>query len=89
MAVGSLHVASASLGELVADVVMGQRTKLEIMSKKWERREVSNFEYLMFLNTCAGRTYNDVTNYPVFPWIIADWTSDEVRCRIVLNRLAN
>lgn len=24
------------------------------MTAKWERREVSNFEYLMFLNTIAG-----------------------------------
>lgn len=32
----------------------------------------------MFLNTSAGRTYNDLTNYPVFPWILADYTSDTV-----------
>jgi hypothetical protein len=29
----------------------------------------------MALNTFAGRTYNDLTQYPVFPWIIADYTS--------------
>lgn len=32
----------------------------------------------MFLNTSAGRTYNDLTNYPIFPWIISDWTSEEL-----------
>ena len=26
----------------------------------------------------AGRSYNDLTQYPVFPWIIADYTSDEL-----------
>lgn len=46
--------------------------------KRWEAREISNFEYLMTLNTHAGRTYNDVTAYPVFPWVIADWESDEL-----------
>ena len=30
------------------------------MTQKWQRREISNFEYLMFLNTIAGRTYNDL-----------------------------
>lgn len=30
----------------------------------------------MFLNTISGRTYNDLTNYPVFPWIIADYESE-------------
>lgn len=29
----------------------------------------------MSLNTFAGRTYNDLTQYPVFPWIVADYTS--------------
>lgn len=24
----------------------------------------------MHLNTISGRTYNDVTQYPVFPWIL-------------------
>lgn len=24
------------------------------MTQKWQRREISNFEYLMFLNTIAG-----------------------------------
>lgn len=32
----------------------------------------------MFLNTLSGRTYNDLTNYPVFPWILADYTSEKV-----------
>ncbi|KYR01653.1 BEACH domain-containing protein [Tieghemostelium lacteum] len=42
---------------------------------RWKRREISNFEYLMTLNTIAGRTFNDLNQYPVFPWIITDYTS--------------
>jgi hypothetical protein len=30
---------------------------------------MSNFEYLMLVNTFAGRTYNDLSQYPVFPWV--------------------
>ena len=45
------------------------------ITNKWVHREISNFEYLMQLNTFAGRTYNDLSQYPVFPWIIADYTS--------------
>ncbi len=29
----------------------------------------------MQLNTIAGRTYNDLSQYPVFPWILADYQS--------------
>ncbi|CAO3574654.1 unnamed protein product [Mortierella alpina] len=48
------------------------------ITAKWERHEISNFQYLMHLNTMAGRTYNDLTQYPVFPWILADYTSAEL-----------
>jgi hypothetical protein len=32
----------------------------------------------MLINTLAGRTFNDLTQYPVFPWVIADYTSQEL-----------
>lgn len=35
------------------------------------------FEFLQ-LNTIAGRTYNDLSQYPVFPWILADYESEEL-----------
>ena len=41
----------------------------------WRQRKISNFLYLQLLNTIAGRTYNDLTQYPVFPWVLADYTS--------------
>lgn len=45
-------------------------------AKKWQKGEISNFQYLMHLNTLAGRGYNDLTQYPVFPWVLADYESD-------------
>ena len=29
----------------------------------------------MRLNTIAGRTYNDLAQYPIFPWVLCDYTS--------------
>lgn len=49
-----------------------------VATRKWQKGEISNFHYLMHINTMAGRTYNDLTQYPVFPWVIADYTSDEL-----------
>ncbi|KAI0803611.1 beige/BEACH domain-containing protein [Xylaria sp. FL0064] len=46
--------------------------------RRWQRGEISNFHYLMLVNTMAGRTFNDLTQYPVFPWILADYTSEEL-----------
>ncbi|KAI3886193.1 hypothetical protein MKX03_010713 [Papaver bracteatum] len=45
-------------------------------SKRWQNGEISNFQYLMHLNTLAGRGYNDLTQYPVFPWVLADYESE-------------
>uniref|UniRef100_A0AAY4CJR1 Neurobeachin-like protein 2 n=1 Tax=Denticeps clupeoides TaxID=299321 RepID=A0AAY4CJR1_9TELE len=49
--------------------------KASNLTQKWVCREISNFEYLMQLNTIAGRTYNDLSQYPVFPWVLCDYTS--------------
>lgn len=48
----------------------------QTMTEKWCNAEISNFEYLMHLNTLAGRSFNDLNQYPVFPWIISDYHSD-------------
>lgn len=48
------------------------------ITKKWKAGKISNFYYLMIVNTIAGRTFNDLTQYPVFPWVIADYTSKEL-----------
>nr|CAD2136002.1 unnamed protein product [Meloidogyne enterolobii] len=55
------------------------------MPQKWQQREISNFDYLMFLNTIAGRTYNDLNQYPVFPWILSNYSSENID----LNDAAN
>ncbi|XP_038973687.1 BEACH domain-containing protein C2-like isoform X2 [Phoenix dactylifera] len=52
-----------------------KRTQL---MERWARWEISNFDYLMELNTLAGRSYNDITQYPVFPWILADYFSKKL-----------
>ena len=54
----------------------GFRQLLHELQDAWHRRELSNFEYLMRLNELAGRTHNDLNQYPVFPWVLADYKSD-------------
>ncbi|XP_010218713.1 PREDICTED: neurobeachin-like protein 1 [Tinamus guttatus] len=63
--------------------VSGTRSPQELfkasgLMQKWVNREISNFDYLIQLNTMAGRTYNDLAQYPVFPWILRDYTSEEL-----------
>lgn len=62
-----------------------QLFKASNMTQRWQRREISNFEYLMFLNTIAGRTYNDLNQYPVFPWVITNYDSEELDLTLPSN----
>ncbi|KAJ8676714.1 hypothetical protein QAD02_012501 [Eretmocerus hayati] len=48
------------------------------VTQRWVRGEISNFQYLMYLNTLAGRSYNDLMQYPIFPWILADYDNEEL-----------
>ena len=32
--------------------------------------EITNYNYLLYLNKLSSRTYNDLAQYPVFPWLV-------------------
>jgi len=48
--------------------------RLHGVQSKWLNGEISNFDYLMALNTISGRSFNDLCQYPVMPWVIAQYT---------------
>ena len=52
-----------------------ERTKFQ---KKWKNGEISNFEYLMVVNATSGRSYRDVMQYPVFPWVFNDYETEMI-----------
>ncbi|OHT15288.1 hypothetical protein TRFO_14189 [Tritrichomonas foetus] len=46
---------------------------VEQISKFWTNNLLSNFDYLLYLNTVAGRSFNDFSQYPIFPWVVGDY----------------
>jgi len=42
----------------------------------WQDGTLNNFDYLMLLNAISGRTYNDLAQYPVFPWLLKNYSED-------------
>eukprot|EP01049_Picozoa_sp_SAG25_P011753 SAG25_NODE_1481_length_2936_cov_4.360014_6_plen_165_part_01 len=48
------------------------------LQREWCRGTLSNFRYLLALNLLCGRSFNDLAQYPVMPWVIADYTSPEL-----------
>uniref|UniRef100_H3CTM5 Neutral sphingomyelinase activation associated factor n=1 Tax=Tetraodon nigroviridis TaxID=99883 RepID=H3CTM5_TETNG len=45
---------------------------------QWQRGLLSNYQYLLHLNNLADRSCNDLSQYPVLPWIIADYSSGQL-----------
>ncbi|BFZ02583.1 hypothetical protein BsWGS_05621 [Bradybaena similaris] len=71
---GQRQNARVEAGSGIISNLIGEKS----VTQRWEKGEISNFQYLMHLNTLAGRSYNDLMQYPVFPWIIANYDSEEL-----------
>jgi len=39
---------------------------------KWEDGEISTYQYLLYINKFSSRSYNDINQYPIFPWIFLE-----------------
>ena len=70
----SLSNLRTPLNTLVPKQVISQLNWTDL----WRRRIISNFEYLMRLNILAGRSFNDIGQYPVFPWVLCDFKSSSI-----------
>ena len=53
-----------------------EETPIIEYTKEWVKGTMSNFDYLSILNLYAQRSTQDLTQYPVFPWVIQDYKSE-------------
>ena len=54
------------------------RSLVEPATAAWRAGALSNFDYLMELNTLAGRSVHDLCQYPVFPWVLSNYDAEEL-----------
>ncbi len=47
--------------------------------KLWSTFQISNYEFLMWLNLYSNRSYSDILQYPIFPWIVTKFDEDNIR----------
>ncbi len=52
--------------------------QLRHLTMGWVKGRVCNLDYLLSLNCLAGRSYNDLCQYPVMPWVLSNYTSEEI-----------
>lgn len=60
------------------DCITDSSLTIHKIAEKWVDRQISNFEYLRELNQYAHRSYNDLSQYPVYPWIISRFDTEEL-----------
>lgn len=48
------------------------------ITKQWLHRKLTNFEYIVYVNMFSGRSFNNASMYPIFPWIIDDYSSEYI-----------
>ena len=74
---------NASVRNQIYDSILSHLQKYKIsvdnIITKWKKYEISNMELLMWLNIFGGRSYNDLSQYPIVPWVIGDYGRNELK----------
>jgi hypothetical protein len=52
------------------------------LTDRWRQWRISNFQYLMTLNYYGGRSQNDLSQYPVFPWVFSNYSLTEAPAKL-------
>ena len=57
----------------------GIEASLDTAVHLWSKRQLSNLDYLLFLNYLAGRRFGQPNHHPVLPWVTDFSTSQSIR----------
>jgi factor associated with neutral sphingomyelinase activation len=79
---------STEIREGVVRIITSQRQKVplpcftdqsfvESALQQWQCGEIDNYSYLLILNAAAGRSFHDLSRYPVFPWVLSNYREDD------------
>lgn len=52
-------------------------TDIPYHTKLWVNGIMSNYDYLLYLNMMSSRSFLEPSQYPVFPWIIANYDDND------------
>ena len=47
-------------------------------TNQWRIGKITNFEYLFWCNVFSGRSFLDLSQYPIYPQVLADFSSSEI-----------
>ena len=55
----------------------------------WKNNKISTLEYIMWINIYGNRSFRDVAQYPILPWILNDYSLNNFDSIINLNSIRN
>jgi len=55
------------------------RYDIKSFTNLWVDGFISNFEYLLYLNEMASRSFSDLSQYPVMPWVINNYNDEDCK----------
>ena len=61
----------------IPDVLFREKDFMQNMpgiTQLWRSKRLNTFEYLLYLNKYSSRSYNDINQYYVLPWIVRDFS---------------
>ncbi|CAF4582282.1 unnamed protein product [Rotaria sp. Silwood1] len=79
-----LVFANETICTIFYDLVLAQpsvridSTSFENMTLRWQQGTISNYDYLLYLNDRSERSFHDCSQYPVFPWVLRNYTSENL-----------
>ena len=63
-------------------VIQSQKSPDEFASagftEQWRTGRINNFEYLFWCNMFSGRSFKDITKYPIYPCVMATYASEQI-----------
>ena len=62
----------------ISPYLKSNKLNIDNFITKWKKYQISNMELIMWLNVFGGRSYNDISQYPVFPWVISDYSREKI-----------
>lgn len=68
----SNQLPTLTLSKFLHTLTLPQATQL------WQSNIISSYSYLSILNYYGGRSFSDLSQYPIFPWVISDYSSDKI-----------
>ena len=70
---------SIIIGYFKDEDINKEYSNISFIRESWKSNKISTLEYLMWINIYGNRSFRDIAQYPVFPWLLNKYESDNFK----------